>query len=146
VGMGRLALDLGRIFGQRVPATFWDSMDVVIPVPLHPLRQLRRGYNQAERFAAGVVTAEGIPRLTFLPKALQRRRNTRTQTKLDKQQRTANLRDAFVVHDDAAEELDGKGVVLVDDVVTTGATSGACTLRLLEVGVREVRVLSLARD
>jgi len=144
--MGNLARDLGRSFSAQVPESFWDTMHVVVPVPLHPMRHLRRGYNQAERIAAGLIAAESIPPLAFLPKGLRRRRNTRTQTKLDKDQRRVNLQDAFGIDAVSAERLRGRGVVLVDDVVTTGATTGACTRVLLAAGAREVRVLSLARD
>lgn len=142
-GLSRLAFDMGRTFGNLVPADFFDGMDLVVPVPLHVFRRLSRGYNQAERFAAGVCASrEGRPVLRA--SALQRRRATRTQTALSREGRLKNLAGAFCVP--RPDLVRDKGVVLVDDIITTGATTGRCSQALLDAGATRVRVLSMARD
>lgn len=146
-GMGRLAAYMGQTFADRVDSSFWLDADTVVPVPLHHLRRLRRGYNQAACFAQGVMEARGgTDGPEYLPDALTRTRNTRTQTKLDSDQRAANLAGAFTVPVLHAPRIIGRCVILVDDIVTTGATTAECTHALLNAGAREVRVLSLARD
>jgi ComF family protein len=114
-------IHLGRRLAQRLGETIseekdFSNCDVVIPVPLHRARQRERGFNQSE------VLAEGISRATGLPLArdiLKRKRNTKDQTYLNVQQRTENVKGAFVVTQ--PERISDKKVILVDDVMTTGA-------------------------
>jgi ComF family protein len=144
-GRSRLAYDIGLTYGRSIHSGFFDGVDGLLPVPLHRMRRLRRGYNQAEAFARGVVA--GRPeRLRNLDGVLVRKKNTKTQTALDRETRQKNLSGAFAVRADRAAAIAGARVVLVDDVVTTGATTGECTRELLEAGARSVRVLSMARD
>ena len=110
--------------------------DLVVPVPLHWSRQWRRGFNQAHELASGL----GLP----VRGVLRRRRYTRSQTGLSADDRSANVREAFVLSRRAGS-LDGLCVVVVDDVSTTGATLEACARVLKEGGVREVRTLTAAR-
>jgi ComF family protein len=141
----RLAFFMGRSYACLVPPEFWEGMDIVVPVPLHFLRSLKRGYNQADHFAAGIVASRpGRP--VLCRHALQRRRPTRTQTALARGERLRNLAGAFCVPSGHAHLVAEKGVVLVDDIVTTGATTSQCAQALLAAGARTVRVLSLARD
>jgi ComF family protein len=144
-GKSRLMVDMGRVFGAALPAAFTDGVDAMIPIPLHPLRRLRRGYNQADCFARGVVAGLSTG-LAYLPCAVRRRRRTATQTMLDRDERRQNLAGAFVVPPSHVDVVRGKRLILVDDVVTTGATTGECTRALLDAGAAGVRVLSLARD
>ena len=114
----------------------------VVPVPLHGLRRLRRGFNQADELAARL----GLPRVH----ALWRTRATRPQTGLTATARRRNVRGAFrmspVLARGFRERLVRGGiVVLVDDVRTTGATLDACAAVLLRAGAREVRALTVAR-
>jgi ComF family protein len=109
--------------------------DIVVPVPLHRTRLLRRGFNQAADLAGHL----GVP----CQAALRRTRATPSQTDLPAARRHANVRDAFAVRRGAA--LDGRCVVLVDDVSTTGATLEACARVLRQAGAREVRALTAAR-
>ena len=142
-GLKRLSFYMGRSFARFVPTDFWDGMDVVVPVPLHFLRALSRGYNQAEHFADGIVRS-GAVRVELCRHALQRRRPTKTQTALSKDLRLKNMAGAFrVTRPDLVRD---KGVVLVDDIVTTGATTSQCAHALLDAGAKLVRVLSMARD
>jgi ComF family protein len=110
--------------------------DLVVPVPLHWSRQWRRGFNQAHELASGL----GLP----VRGVLRRRRYTRSQTGLSADDRSANVREAFVLSRRAGL-LDGLCIVVVDDVSTTGATLEACARVLKAGGVREVRTLTAAR-
>ena len=96
----------------------WDA---VLPVPLHHARKRERGYNQSDLLAREVGRKLGIP---VLEKALQRVRNTKSQTGLEREERLLNVKGAFRVKDKQA--VSGKAVLLVDDVTTTGATLEAC--------------------
>jgi ComF family protein len=113
---------------------------VLIPVPLHPRRRRARGYNQAEWLAAELARRTG---LELAPAALVRRTDTPPQTGLSAAARRANVRGAFAVRQRA--RVCGRVVVVVDDVLTTGATALACALALSAAGAREVRLLTLAR-
>lgn len=122
---------------------WWEEhplgVDVVVPVPLHPQRLERRGYNQAALLAAVLARGVGLP---LLERALVRVRNTRPQMSLGREARRANVAGAFRAVDGAVE---GQRVLLVDDVCTTGATLEACADALREAGAAEVRALTLAR-
>ncbi len=109
--------------------------DVVVPVPLHPLRQLSRGFNQADELARSL----DLP----IASVLRRTRNTGSQADLPAASRHANVRGAFAVVRGA--NIRGRRVVLVDDVSTTGATLEACGRVLLASGAREVRAVIAAR-
>jgi ComF family protein len=113
------------------------DIDALQPVPLYRLRQLRRGYNQALEMARPVARATGLP----IIKSARRIRHTPYQSGLEAAKRRSNLRGAFRVDGAVA----ARHVVLVDDVVTTGATCRALARRLLEAGVEKVSVLALAR-
>lgn len=113
-------------------------VDVVIPVPLHRWRLLRRTYNQAALLARAVGQGLEVP-VELL--TLQRQKATRPQVGMKREERLRNVRDAFVV----TGKVGGKTILLVDDVLTTGATLEACSRVLLDAGAKEVRVLTLAR-
>lgn len=114
--------------------------DVMVPVPIHATRRRERGYNQAEAIASGIAAFAGLP---VLPKALRRLRSTRSQTKLGRGDRRANLDGAFACA--RPGEVKGKRVLIVDDVFTTGATTDQCAAALLRAGASAVGVLALAR-
>jgi ComF family protein len=144
-GFKRLAFALGMAHARFIPREFLDGMEILVPVPLHFFRRCKRGYNQAEYFARGIA-ASGDGRLALCTRALKRRKATRTQTALSKEQRTKNLASAFCVPQKKAHLVKNKSVILVDDIVTTGATTGQCAEALLAAGATKVRVLSFARD
>jgi len=130
----------GLLLREAVPALRGQNWDLIVPVPLHPLKQREREFNQAERLAAHLGAATEIP---LNPKLLQRVRFTNTQTRLTRQQRAANMRGALAMRHGA--RLDGERVILVDDVFTTGATTSACAQALLAAGADEVCVWTVAR-
>jgi ComF family protein len=138
-----LAARLGPLL-RDVAGDLLGGADAVVPVPLHPWRQWRRGYNQAEMLAAT------LGRPIWL--ALRRTRATPPQTSLDRDARHANVRHAFALGGwlpgSAARtrrRVEGRTLVLVDDVLTTGATLDACARVLRQAGAREVHAVTVAR-
>jgi ComF family protein len=141
--------DIARACGSwmaRAGAILLAEADLVAPVPLHWRRLFARRYNQAQLLARVVVreaTAGSKARLA--PDLLRRRRWTGSQSGLGARERRGNLREAFDIHPRWLAKLEGKTVLLVDDVLTTGATVEACTRVLQRGGARHVDVLTLAR-
>jgi ComF family protein len=133
---------LGRHLGEAI-ATRWGEelagADLVVPVPLHWRRRLSRGYNQAERIAHALARRAGLP----LVSALGRRRVTPPQTSLGREERKANLRSAFRIR--RATRIQGRGIVLVDDVATTGATLEAAAAILKRNGAAAVLAVVAGR-
>jgi ComF family protein len=123
-----------------VPALREQPWDLIVPVPLHPLKQREREFNQAERLAVHLGAAANIRVNTRL---LRRVLYTSTQTRLTRPQRAANMRGAFAMRH--GDRLDGERVILVDDVFTTGATTSACAQALLAAGAGDVCVWTVAR-
>jgi ComF family protein len=119
------------------------QFDVVVPVPLHWRRKWQRGFNQSELLARHVAKHRGIPVLN----ALRRRRATATQAGLASAGRRRNVAGAFAVKRGArmAARLAGGRILLIDDVMTTGATAGACATALKRAGAKSVSLLTLAR-
>ena len=118
---------LGRMLGEKMREAAWPSPDVIIPVPLHWRRKWRRGYNQAEAIARGI--SEGLgDAVPVLPGILIRTRFNTSQTHISVGSKWENVSGAFSVRDKntAAEKLSGRHILLVDDVLTTGATAEAC--------------------
>jgi len=146
--------DIARAFGgwmARAGAELLASADLVAPVPLHWRRLLVRRYNQAAllaRVLAREANREAGPESgahQVVPDLLRRRRWTGSQAGLKARERRSNVRQAFDVHPRWRARAAGKTVLLVDDVLTTGATVEACTRALERAGVRHVDVLTLAR-
>jgi len=131
-----LARPLGAWLARRVPA---PAGAVLVSVPLGIQRRRARGYDQAALLARALRKA--TPGLELLPLALARTRETRPQVGRTRADRLANVRGAFR----AAREVSGRDILLVDDVVTTGATAQACGEALLLAGARSVQVVALAR-
>ena len=120
-----IGAELGRIYGSILMSyNFQENWDQITPVPLHPLKQKRRGYNQSEQFANGLSESLGVPVI----KSLERVLFTETQTKKSRVDRIANVAQVFAITD---KEVIGKRVLLVDDVMTTGATLVSCANLLL---------------
>ena len=125
---------------EAKPALNGQRWDFIVPVPLYPVKQREREFNQAERLAGHLSAATGIP---LNPKLLQRVIPTATQTLLTREQRAKNMRGAFATPRDCG--LDGERIVLVDDVFTTGATTSACAKALQDAGAGDVCVWTVAR-
>ncbi len=133
-------------FGQwlaRAGAELLEDVDIVAPVPLHWLRLAWRRYNQAALLADALVRAGGAGAL--IPDLLLRRRATPSQGHLTRRERARNVARAFAVRPRYAARLAGSRVLLVDDVLTTGATVGECARVLRDAGAACVDVVTLAR-
>ena len=135
ISLGRL---LGTLLARRLAARGRARVDAIVPVPLHPAREARRGYNQAREIAAFVADALRLP----LHDGLARRiRHTEEQAALPAIVRAANVRGAFEIRT-AAPPL---RVAIVDDVLTTGATAGELARSLRAAGCRHIEVWAVAR-
>jgi ComF family protein len=118
----------------------FQAMEVILPVPLHPLRARQRGYNQSRLMASHLARRIG---LQLMANVLVRVKNTASQSNLGLAARRMNVHNAFGVRH--AEAIRGRRLMLVDDVYTTGATVEACAQVLLEAGAKEVSVVTVAR-
>jgi ComF family protein len=136
-----LARALGRMMA-RAGAELITNADVIVPVPLHRWRLWRRRFNQAMALASVVSEETQVPCDPFL---LSRVKPTRRQVGLTKAQRQENLQGAFRVPADRKALVSGRRVLLVDDVLTTGATANAASRALLRGGAARVDVLAFAR-
>lgn len=137
--------ELGRLFAawlSRAAAPLVAEADLVTPVPLHPLRLLARRYNQAAEIARPLARRAGK---AYAPGAIRRRRDTATQGGKSGRGRRVNVRGAFEVPPGQARRLEGRRVLLIDDVLTTGATAEACAKVLLAAGASAVDVAVVAR-
>jgi ComF family protein len=139
-GRSDFARPLARLLAPALRGLDVEPVDLVVPVPLHPKRLAERGYNQAALLANFV--ADDL-RARYVPLALVRQRHTPHQASLPRAQRLANVQGAIRVRKPSA--LTGRSVVLVDDVVTTGATAIGCLRALLEAGAEPRAVLTIAR-
>jgi ComF family protein len=125
---------------QAGPQLAGHDWSCIVPIPLHPVKQREREFNQAERLARRLSGATGI---AMNSKLVRRTAATRSQTLLSREERQENMRNAFKLREGA--KLGGGRVLLVDDVFTTGATAGACAEALLKGGASEVCVWTVAR-
>jgi ComF family protein len=117
-----------------------ESWDLVVPVPLHGAKRRERGFNQAERLAEAFQAFSGLP---VNKNALERVKSTQTQTRLSQAERRENVREAFRAAPNC--KIKGRKIILIDDVMTTGATTNACARALVRRGAAEVCVWTVAR-
>jgi ComF family protein len=134
---GLFAKWIGRAASELIA-----EADAVAPVPLHPLRLLKRRYNQAAEIARPLARAAG---LEYLPDALTRTRRTESQGVKSGSGRRRNVSGAFAVPPARVKAVKGRRILLVDDVLTTGATAEACAKALLKAGARAVDLVVVAR-
>ena len=137
--------DLAPLFAQWIARAAPDLLadaDAIAPVPLHPFRMLRRRYNQAAEIARPLARRAGC---AYLPDVLVRPRATASQAGRSAAGRKRNLAGAIVVPERARSSVEGRRVLLIDDVLTTGATAEACARALLKAGAAAVDVAVVAK-
>ena len=138
----QIGVELGSLLGaELLPAPLYSGVDCIIPIPLHPKRLRTRGYNQSEMIAKGISQTFGKP---MLADVVYRRFYNETQTKKTREERMKNVQDIFAVHADKASLIEGKHLLLVDDVLTTGATLEACIAVILKEASCKISVATLA--
>ena len=143
-GERRLAEPLGAAVARRW-ARVGSGTEIVVPVPVHAERERRRGYDQAALIAEMAAGGLGVP----MTRSLERGRATVAQFELGRDERTANVAGAFRLRASGGRGsgvVVGRWVLLVDDVVTTGATLAACATALLRGGARAVSAIAVARE
>ncbi|GAB2460291.1 amidophosphoribosyltransferase [Hymenobacter qilianensis] len=136
--------DIGRVLGRWYGAELADhglatDFDLIVPVPLHPRKLAKRGYNQSDTFAEGLSLSLEVP---WSAATLQRTEYTTSQTQKNRAERWQNVAEVFEVAKPA--DVADKRILLVDDVLTTGATLEACAAALLAAGCREVSIATIA--
>ena len=135
-----LGIYMGEIMGTSVAeSTLFQTIDLCIPMPLHPKKEFARGYNQATALCKGI---ESITRIPYADSILYRTENSSTQTKKTRIERWENVAELFELRNPSA--IDGKHILLVDDVITTGASMEACANVLIKNKAASVSVCSLA--
>ena len=139
-GKKEVGVLLGELYGSELKhAELYKDIDLVIPIPLHWKKQKKRGFNQSEMFGRGLAKAMNI-RLDTV--SLYRKVDTETQTKKSRIQRWENVSEVFALKSEA--HLEGKHILLVDDVITTGSTMEASANKLLEIPGVKVSLATIA--
>jgi ComF family protein len=132
-----LAKPLGDLLAQALPRD--ERFDAIVPVPLHWRRQWQRGFNQSELLARGTARRSGVPAVN----ALRRKKSTATQAGLSNTGRRRNVTGAFDCK--RTSLVEGRRILLIDDVMTTGSTAASCALALKRAGAGRVALLTVAR-
>ncbi|MBC7885744.1 MAG: ComF family protein [Saprospiraceae bacterium] len=139
-GKKETGIILGEIAGRKlIESPLFETPDIMIPVPIHPKKKLIRGYNQSGVFGHGVSVASGVK---MSENHLIKYTETASQTGLSRTERVKNVSDTFAVT--RTDDIMGRHILVVDDVVTTGATIEACCLKLMEAGAGKLSVLTIA--
>ena len=139
-GIKEIGHELGKIYGLSLKSSsFLDGVDFIVPVPLHKSKKRTRGFNQSEVIATGISEATGLPVVT---NAIERREATFTQTKRSRMERWDNVAGIFALK--KPELFEGKHILLVDDVITTGATMESCVNEILKADGAKVSLAALA--
>lgn len=135
-----IGIFIGRIYGRELlESDTFREVDIIIPIPLHPDKEKKRGYNQAAMFARGLAQSMNKP---VDETTLYRAVFTETQTRKSRLKRWENVKSVFALRE--AKRLEGNHILLVDDVITTGSTMEACINLLLEVTETRVSVAAIA--
>ena len=137
-GQSEVGVVMGFMFGQEMLENgILPDADLIISVPLHKKRLKSRGYNQSDKLAEGFSKATNIP---WSGKALQRTKYTQTQTGKTRNERWENVRGVFTVNEDVRD----KSIIIMDDVLTTGATLEACIEILKDAGCERFYIVTIA--
>ncbi len=139
-GQKHIGLSIGKLYGYELKdCKNFNTVDTIMPVPLHPKRKKKRGYNQSDDFAIGL--AESMNLKADL-KTLYRAKESETQTRKSRFSRWQNVESVFQLYNPS--DIEGKHILLVDDVITTGATLEACAQTLLKVPGVKVSIATIA--
>ena len=139
-GKKEVGTELGRLYGHHLAESpFLKGLDVIMAVPLHPKKERWRGFNQSDCFAQGLSESMHIP---HWKNTLIRTQATESQTTKSRFERLENMQNAFQIKN--PKRLRRKHILLVDDVLTTGATLEACALKLLEIPETRVSMATIA--
>jgi len=139
-GREDLAHLLGNLYGESLAKCQWaKDIDCIIPVPIHKRKRQERGYNQSELIASGLSISTNV---TLLKNELIKIKHTSSQTRKTNKERIENVKEVFQVKN--PETLIGKHILLVDDVITTGATLESCANTILEIPKTKVSIVTLA--
>ena len=126
----------------RVGESALKNSDLIIPVPIHFLKRLKRKYNQTE------ILANHLSKLSnteYEPRILRKSKRTKSQEGLSRKQREENIKNSFSINEKFASKLKNKKIALIDDVLTTGSTVNECTRILKKSGAKSVTVITVAR-
>lgn len=135
-----IGIRIGQWYGHLLAESpFYQDIDYIVPVPLHPRKQHQRGYNQSDAFAEGLSESMQVP---WRAGALQRILYSASQTRKSKEERLSNVLQSFEVAQ--PHLLENKRILLVDDVLTTGATLEACALKILDIPKTTIRMATIA--
>lgn len=135
-----LGIQYGRLLGKELKSSGrFNHLDYIVPVPLHWLRKMRRGYNQSELISKGIAQELGIP---VVKRNLRRKKYTQTQTHKSRDERQRNMQAVFTVRN--PELFQNKHILLVDDIITTGATTESCYQTLQSIANFRISVTALA--
>jgi len=139
-GKPEIGREIGRLYGKELlNSDTFSSSELIIPVPLHPAKKVIRGYNQSDVFGEGL--AEAMPG-ELITDILVRRYNSETQTRKSRFDRWENVETVFGIA--SPDAIRGKRILLVDDVVTTGATLESCAQHLLKAGAISLSIACIA--
>ena len=135
----QVGIALGRLYGEQLKNNpIYQSAEAIIPVPLHPKKILKRGYNQSEQIAIGLAESLNLPVITDV---LIKNKFSESQTSKSRLKRFENTEDVFITK---GEKNKIEKVILVDDTITTGATLIACASALQKMGVKKINILGIA--
>jgi len=134
----KIGIELGKRLGYELRETPLSAIDMIVPVPLHPKKKFKRGYNQSSKISEGLSI---VLRKPWTDEGLIRVENTDSQTKKTKMKRFENVKSAFELK--RPDLLKGKHILLIDDIITTGATIESCALELLKLEGVKVSIASI---
>jgi len=138
-GRHQIAVTLGNMYGRNLKVSpFFKDIDAIVPVPLHWKKERARGYNQSAKFGQGLAEILKVP---IFAKGLKRVVHSPSQTQMSRQQRIENVMKAFELNQ--PKSLEGQHILLVDDVLTTGATLEACATKILALSNTKVSMATI---
>ena len=135
-----LGIFMGKLMGMKIKSLLKKhEIDFMIAMPLHPKKEKQRGYNQATLLCHGI---KEISQVNYIENAILRMQHTQTQTKKSRIERWQNVSEVFNIPDHSI--IKGKNILIIDDVITTGASTEACGKALLDKGARSISICGLA--